>query len=265
MRHTLTDDSGTLNLVAWSYEARARALRVDDLAAASIVRRFMASLSGRADLRGFLETSRSSLVRELSDEQVSAVITRMLARGEILVLRRRPVNLWARDGEEEAESAPQSGSVAEQPTAWLEIELVEADGRRVGGELYEVRAADGRIFRGRLDGEGFARVDGLAPGGSVVTFPQRDRRDWEGRTVVVPEGELGALPPPRKSWVEIELVDEAGAPVAGEPYLVLEGDRPVARGKLDAEGRARVESISPGTCRVLFPARDGRDLALATP
>ncbi len=58
-------------------------------------------------------------------------------------------------------------------------------------------------------------------------------------------------------WIEIELVDEAGQPVAGEPFRVELPDGRVARGSLDELGLARVEGIPSGACRVTFPRRDG--------
>ena len=61
----------------------------------------------------------------------------------------------------------------------------------------------------------------------------------------------------KKHWIEIELVDEAGKPVAGEPYQVtLPDGSTVADGTLDEKGRARVEGIDPGTCKVTFPNLD---------
>ncbi len=61
----------------------------------------------------------------------------------------------------------------------------------------------------------------------------------------------------KKSWIEIELVDQDKKPVAGEPYRVtLPDGETVAEGTLDDKGRARVDGIDPGTCKVTFPNRD---------
>ena len=58
----------------------------------------------------------------------------------------------------------------------------------------------------------------------------------------------------KKSWIEIDLVDKKGKPVAGEPYRVTLADgETVAEGTLDEKGHARVEGIEPGTCKVTFP------------
>jgi len=58
-------------------------------------------------------------------------------------------------------------------------------------------------------------------------------------------------------WIEINLVDEQGKPVAGEPYKVtLPDGSTVADGTLDEKGHARVDHIDPGTCKVTFPNLD---------
>ena len=61
---------------------------------------------------------------------------------------------------------------------------------------------------------------------------------------------------PKKAWIEIQLVDEDGKPVAGEPYKVTLPDGTVADGTLDNKGSARIEHIDPGSCKVTFPNMD---------
>jgi hypothetical protein len=60
----------------------------------------------------------------------------------------------------------------------------------------------------------------------------------------------------KKSWIEIELVDEADEPVPGQAYEITLPDGSVAKGTLDGKGFARVEGIEPGTCKVTFPDLD---------
>lgn len=61
----------------------------------------------------------------------------------------------------------------------------------------------------------------------------------------------------KKHWIEIELVDEEGQPVPGEPYrITLPDGTTVADGTLDAKGWARVDNIDPGSCKVTFPNLD---------
>jgi type VI secretion system secreted protein VgrG len=61
----------------------------------------------------------------------------------------------------------------------------------------------------------------------------------------------------KKSWIEIQLNDEDGNPVPGEPYKVtLPDGTTIADGTLDDKGFARVDNIDPGTCQVTFPNLD---------
>jgi type VI secretion system secreted protein VgrG len=60
----------------------------------------------------------------------------------------------------------------------------------------------------------------------------------------------------KTGWIEIQLVDDAGKPVAGESYEVEMADGTVASGTTGADGVARVSGIDPGTCKVRFPNLD---------
>jgi hypothetical protein len=60
----------------------------------------------------------------------------------------------------------------------------------------------------------------------------------------------------KKTWIEIELVDDAGEPVPGESYEITLPDGSKATGSLDGKGFARVEGVDPGTCKVTFPNLD---------
>jgi type VI secretion system secreted protein VgrG len=61
----------------------------------------------------------------------------------------------------------------------------------------------------------------------------------------------------KKHWIEIQLNDEDGNPVPGEPYkITLPDGTTIADGTLDDKGFARVDNIDPGTCQVTFPNLD---------
>ena len=60
------------------------------------------------------------------------------------------------------------------------------------------------------------------------------------------------------TWIEIELVDEAGQPWPNEPYEVIEPDGTVKRGSLDDNGQAHVAVSDPGECQISFPNLDRR-------
>lgn len=58
-------------------------------------------------------------------------------------------------------------------------------------------------------------------------------------------------------WIEIVLVGEDDRPIPGAVYEVKDPDGRTHRGRLDADGRARITSIrSPGDCEVTFPELD---------
>jgi hypothetical protein len=51
-----------------------------------------------------------------------------------------------------------------------------------------------------------------------------------------------------KTWIEMELVDNAGRPMSGREYLCMLPNGSIERGTLDARGRVRFDNIDPGTC-----------------
>ena len=61
----------------------------------------------------------------------------------------------------------------------------------------------------------------------------------------------------QKTWIEIELTDMEGNPMAGERYSITLPDGAVREGALDARGRAYFGGLDPGECEVRWPARDG--------
>jgi len=61
----------------------------------------------------------------------------------------------------------------------------------------------------------------------------------------------------KKSWIEIEMVDEDDKPVTGMAYrITLPDGETVAEGTLDEKGFARVEGFEPGSCKITFPRLD---------
>lgn len=72
------------------------------------------------------------------------------------------------------EKEPQKGK-----PGWIEIELMDENGKPVAGQGYCVTLPDGSVTTGTLDPDGFARVEGFEPGSCKVTFPDLDERDWK--------------------------------------------------------------------------------------
>jgi hypothetical protein len=70
-----------------------------------------------------------------------------------------------------------------------------------------------------------------------------------GKPVVV-------VDPEKPGWLLIELVDETGTPMVGEPYKVGLPNGRFVEGALDAKGAVRIEGVDGARCTVAFPQRD---------
>jgi hypothetical protein len=75
-----------------------------------------------------------------------------------------------------------------------------------------------------------------------------------------PEPEESAAPSSEKvadlSWIEVQVVDENGAALAGARYKAELPDGSSREGKLDRSGRLRLDGIPAGDCKVRFPDLD---------
>lgn len=83
------------------------------------------------------------------------------------------------------------------------------------------------------------------------------------RAPAPPRPRPASVKEPTKTWVEIELVDDAQKPVAHRRYRVKVPEGTVYEGSLDAQGRARISGIDPGSCEITFPEIDAREWASA--
>lgn len=67
---------------------------------------------------------------------------------------------------------------AEEEMTWIEIELVDQEGKPVPGEAYKIVTSDNKTKGGRLNDKGFARVEPVKKGDCKVSFPNLDKRAW---------------------------------------------------------------------------------------
>ncbi len=146
---------------------------------------------------------------------------------------------------------------------WIEIELLDENEAPVAGERYRVRLTDGETRQGRLDRYGRARYDYLDPGPCAVWFPDLAAKAWTIEARQGDEDDARPATAPR-SWVEIELLDEDGAPAAGVSYEIQLPSGDVVRGELDEYGTAFHGDIDPGTCTVTFPELNAREWEAAS-
>jgi len=99
----------------------------------------------------------------------------------------------------------------------------------------------------------FASVRATAPAAGAAqqaaTTPLEDEQ-------AAAEERQSSMAPKEEHWIEIELLDDAGVPVADELYLVELPDGSKLTGRTDSAGKARVEGVDPGTAKVSFPDLD---------
>ena len=106
-----------------------------------------------------------------------------LSLGEI-VLVRGPGDSVSANFESVGQAAEKEHSVFTpsprlQPTHWIEIRLIGEDGNPIPEEEYRIHLPSGEPAEGRLDKNGWARVDGIPTGGTCkVTFPNLDKDAW---------------------------------------------------------------------------------------
>lgn len=72
-----------------------------------------------------------------------------------------------------------SGADVSKELTWVEIQLVDADGKPVVGTTFEIKLPDGALRSGKLDVLGKARFDEIPPGQCEVRFPELDGGDWK--------------------------------------------------------------------------------------
>ena len=129
--------------------------------------------------------------------------------------------------------------------SWSEPELLEhLAGRLVSEGLLIVSCADS--YLASLQGT----FQAAAPAASQPpqTTPLEDEQ--------AAKEEKPAQEPEEQHWIEIELLDDEGKPVAGERYFVELPDGSSLSGRTDGQGRARIEGVDPGTAKVSFPDLD---------
>jgi uncharacterized protein (DUF2345 family) len=74
---------------------------------------------------------------------------------------------------------PQTKEEKQQKKSWIEIQLEDEEGNPIPGKPYRIKLSDNSVIEGTLDGDGYARVDGIDPGDCEVTFPDDDEETIE--------------------------------------------------------------------------------------
>ena len=190
------------------------------------------------------------LVVRLPDGAVRRVVLDARGFARLEELPAGSCTVWLPSEETALVTGATSGPAAPPADAWLELVVEDDAGARCAGEVVIVTASDGARREVTLDEQGTARLDGLAPGPCRVQLP--------GEAIAGPGVVRAAPPAPPEppAWLELDAEDDAGAPLADEPYRVELSTGELREGRLDASGRARLEELPPGPCRVSFPERD---------
>jgi type VI secretion system secreted protein VgrG len=99
--------------------------------------------------------------------------------------------------------------------------------------------------------------DGTAPGSNPLAGSASANESFPGAANAPRHNANSPENKDKKHYIAIQLHDDENLPVAGEPYeIILPDGSTVASGTTDEKGKARVDNIDPGQCRVRFPRRD---------
>ncbi len=137
---------------------------------------------------------------------------------------------------------------------WIEIQVVDEDGFPASNVAYWIKLPDGEEQEGKLDEDGFIRFEGIPGGYCQVRIQDEDESDWYS--------------PPRQSsipkadgvnWIEIELTDETGEAIGGQPYQLTLPTGVVRKGTLDENGFAIEKNLPSQACTLVFPDIDADD------
>lgn len=112
-----------------------------------------------------------------TDDAAARQLRRAFELGRLVAFRLDRVRASGDEQETAAEGFAPGGTPEERLT-WIEIELVDTDGRPAPGQRYRITLPDGEVREGRLDAQGLARVEGIDPGACEVTFPDFHEDDW---------------------------------------------------------------------------------------
>lgn len=85
----------------------------------------------------------------------------------------------------------------------------------------------------------------VAAQGTATTTPLQDQQAAQQQPAATTD-----------HFIEIELVDDGGKPVANAAYVIELPDGTQKTGRTDGAGKARITGIDPGTAKVSFPDFD---------
>lgn len=262
---------------AISTKPNLRVLKVDPLAMISL-----RQIVQRHGL-GIMSVSRSS------DEQVVARVERMLESGSLRVCRDAGADLASTEMQTSSIDGALRSVLALHATGDLKLRgrsfrfIPTGEWRRyreIGNyEIVPLEQAQEALRamsadRQRPEGErstlksalGMLSDDGRSPsdGKIILLRASQDRPIVASKDdVITPSAFARAVAQKQKDirwtendWIEIEMIDEDGVGVAGQEYLIVAPDKSRFTGVTDSSGRARLDGIVSGQCRISFANLD---------
>jgi uncharacterized protein (DUF2345 family) len=142
---------------------------------------------------------------------------------------------------------------------FVEVELLDEAGAPVQGERCRIVLPNGSERYERTDHDGLVRVDRTVAGQCTISFPDLDAGATGPLTSIERQGTqvVPSKPKQLNHWIEVELLGEDGAAIAGERCEITLPDGEVLRRKTDASGLVRVPRIAMGgDCQIRFPDID---------
>jgi hypothetical protein len=190
------------------------------------------------------------------DEWVKPVLTAMIDEGRLSALspsRRafeRDEGVAIKGTEIEAPApteAPKKVLRVIEEKTFLDVTVVDTDGNPIQGIPYKLQLPNGLTEEGRLGSDGHLEKRNIDPGTARLTLLGSKAEPIEVSDI--PDEE-------EVSFVEIALLDDNDAPVAGQRYEVTLPDGSVRSGTLDEKGFAFISEVPLGNCKVSFPDLD---------
>jgi hypothetical protein len=167
-------------LFVWERDVAGRE-RARHFAGRDEARHFLEVIAVTAGIARLRSVLRASLhfgdTHRLADDEVLEQLARYLADRRLIVVRGGP------DPDQGKNKGKGQGPPSKPPpiteVTFIEIELVDQRGRPVPNERYRITLPSGDIRTGNLDKNGFARVDGIRPGGICdIEFPDIHKTEW---------------------------------------------------------------------------------------
>lgn len=144
----------------------------------------------------------------------------------------------------------------EPDTIVRDVDLLDELARRVVDEgLFVVSCADTYLasIQGTLT-ESSAAASSAAAAAAATSAATTPLQDEEAAQAASSSATQAAAE--ETHYIEVELKDDEGKPVANAAYFVELPDGSTKSGRTDANGYARIDGVDPGTAKISFPELD---------